>query len=224
MKELLYLFIENKLNLLFVYLPESLKTGLAVILYSVFVLLLLYYMQKYTQLFFRLSKKNRKIMLLDQVSNKGVLKNEQINGIYSREEEILHIKCMTKCRNRRLALFFYNLTRITKNKISPSHFKKLYSHLILEKDDIKLSESTILVDNIAYFIFATLFFGLTSEFLYFFWISPPNYGRLIFILFILIFSIITFYFLSLIIRKKEKEEFIEIKNSYLKRLSSVFKI
>lgn len=43
MKELLYLFIENKLNLLFVYLPESLKTGLAIILYSVFVLLLLYY-------------------------------------------------------------------------------------------------------------------------------------------------------------------------------------
>ena len=130
---------------------------------------------------------------------------------------------MTKCRNRRLALFFFGLTKLTKNKISPTHFERLYSYLVIEKDDIKISNNMILIDNIVYGIFAFSWIVLTSILWYLFYVSALSFYSIILLIPLFASVILSLYFLSRIIRRREKEDFLKVKDAFLEKLLSELK-
>ena len=224
MKDLINIVSENTLNYVFYYLPEGLKTFFSITFCLFIALIMLIYLlnlgKPLCKSFYAFIKQVNSV----QASNITLLDSKQYNEIYSKEKEIADVMGLTKCNNRRLASFFCHLARITNNKISPSHFKKFYSHLIIESNDIKLCNKTILIDSIVHIFFAMQFFGVTLVFLYLYYISLSMIQILILLVMITTMAFVALYFCSLIIRKKEKEEFLEIKNKYIKKLSSSLKI
>ena len=224
MKDLINLVSENTLNYVFYYLPEGLKTFFSITFCLLIALIMLIYILKLGKPLCKSFYASIKQVNSVQASNITLLESKQYNEIYSKEKEIADVMGLTKCNNRRLASFFCHLARITYNKISPSHFKKFYSYLIIENNDIKLCNKKILIDNIVHIFFAMQFLGVTLVFLYLYYISLSMIQIFILLVMITIMVFVALYFCSLIIRKKEKEEFLEIKNKYIKKLSSSLKI
>ena len=226
MKDLINIVSENTLNYVFYYLPEGLKTFFSITFCLLIALIMLIYILKLMLSLPKSFNTFKKQVNSVQVSNTNLLESKQYNEIYSKEKEIADIMRLTKCKNRRLSLFFAQLTFITKNKISPSHFKKFYSHIRIENNEIKLCNKTILIDNIFYASFAILFFTQALLFLYLcFFRNPLSIIQIsILSVFFLLLVVQAVYFCSLIIRKKDKEEFLEIKNSYFKKLLPSLKI
>ena len=226
MKDLINIVSENTLNYVFYYLPEGLKTFFSITFCLFIALIMLIYLlnlgKPLCKSFYAFIKQVNSV----QASNITLLDSKQYNEIYSKEKEIADVMRITKCKNRRLSLFFSRLTIITKNKISPSHFKKLYSHLVIEDNEIKLCNKTILVDNIFNASFAILFFTLALLFLHLCLFCKPlsMIQTPILCVVIIILAVQALYFYNLIIRKKEKEDFLEIKNNYFKKLLPSLKI
>lgn len=208
----------------FSHLTDYLQSIFYFAICAAFTLTFLFYTLKPILAFFIKPLLNKKQKKLDRIINDEKLENDSIKKVCNKEKEVLCIQDMTKCRNRRLALFFFGLTKLTKNKISPTHFERLYSYLDIEKDDIKISNNMILIDNIVYGIFAFSLFILTSFFLYSYWISSSSFERIILLMLVLILVLQTLYFLSRIIRRREKEDFLEVKNAFLEKLLPEFKL
>ena len=224
MKDLINIVSENILNYVFYYLPEGLKTFFSITFCLLIALIMLIYLLKLGKPLCKSFYASIKQVNSVQASNITLLESKQYNEIYSKEKEIANVMRLTKCKNRRLSLFFSRLTIITKNKISPSHFKKLYSHIIIENNEIKLCNKTILIDNIINASFAMLFFALALVFLYLYCKPLSMIQSLILLSLITTLALQALYFCSLIIRKKEKEDFLEIKNNYFKKLLPSLKI
>ncbi|OCG24746.1 hypothetical protein A9G11_03575 [Gilliamella sp. wkB108] len=206
------------LKFFFSHLTENLLFIFALVFCSLFTLALLFYVLKPILAFFIKPLLNRNQKKQDRIINDENLENGLCKKVCSKEKEVLYIQDITKCRNRRLALFFFGLTKLTKNKISPTHFERLYGYLVIEKDDIKISNNMILFNNIVYGFFAFFFFVLTSIFWYLFYVSSLSFYRIILLIQLLIFVIPTLYFLSRIIRKREKEDFLKVKDAFLEKL------
>lgn len=224
MKDLINIVSENALNPLFYYLPPGLKNFFSITFSLIITLIMLIYMIKLMLSLPKSFNTFKKQVNSVQASNTNLLESKQYNEIYSKEKEIADIMRLTKCKNRRLSLFFAQLTFITKNKISPSHFKKFYSHIRIENNEIKLCNKTILIDNIINASFAMLFFALALVFLYLYCKPLSVIQSLILLALITTLALQALYFCSLIIRKKEKEDFLEIKNNYFKKLLPSLKI
>lgn len=224
MKDLINIVSENTLNYVFYYLPEGLKTFFSITFCLLIALIMLIYIPKLGKPLCKSFYASIKQVNSVQSSNITLLESKQYNEIYSKEKEIADIMRLTKCKNRRLSLFFAQLTFITKNKISPSHFKKFYSHIRIENNEIKLCNKTILIDNIINASFAMLFFALALVFLYLYCKPLSMIQSLILLALITTLALQALYFCSLIIRKKDKEDFLEIKNNYFKKLLPSLKI
>ena len=224
MKDLINIVSENTLNYVFYYLPEGLKTFFSITFCLLIAFIMLIYILKLGKPLYKSFYASIKHVNSVQASNITLLESKQYNEIYSKEKEIADVMRLTKCKNRRLSLFFAQLTIITKNKISPSHFKKIYSHIRIENNEIKLCNKTILIDNIINASFAMLFFALALVFLYSYCKPLSMIQSLILLALITTLALQALYFCSLIIRKKEKEDFLEIKNNYFKKLLPSLKI
>ncbi|OTQ47824.1 hypothetical protein, partial [Gilliamella apis] len=134
MKDLINIVSENTLNYVFYYLPAGPKTFFSITFCLLIALIMLIYILKLMLSLPKSFNTFKKQVNSVQVSNTNLLESKQYNEIYSKEKEIADIMRLTKCKNRRLSLFFAQLTFITKNKISPSHFKKFYSHIRIENN------------------------------------------------------------------------------------------
>ena len=202
----------------FSHLTDYLQSIFCFAICAAFTLTFLFYTLKPILAFFIKPLLNRNQKKLHQIINDEMLENSSFKKTCKKELEFLYIQNMTKCKKRQLALFFFELTKLTKNKISPKHFQRLYSYLVIENDDIKISNNMILFDNIVYGIFAFFLFILTSFCLYSYCISLSSSDRIILLMLLLIFVLQTLYFLSRIIRKREKEDFLKVKNAFLEKL------
>lgn len=208
----------------FSHLTDYLQSIFYFAICAAFTLTFLFYTLKPILAFFIKPLLNKKQKKLDRIINDEKLENDSLKKSCNKEKEVLYIQDITKCRNRRLALFFFGLTKLTKNKILPTHFERLYSYLVLENDDIKISNNVILIDNIVYGIFAFFFFILTSFCWYLYCISPSSSYRIILLMQLLTFVLPSLYFLSRIIRKREKEDFLKVKNAFLEKLLPELKL
>lgn len=212
------------LKFFFSHLTENLLFIFALIFCSLFTLALLFYVLKPILAFFIKPLLNKKQKKLDRIINDEKLENGSCKKVCSKEKEVLYIQDMTKCRNRRLALFFFGLTKLTKNKISPTHFERLYGYLSIAGEDIQISNKMIIIDNIVYGFFAFSFIVLTPIFLFLFYVSSLSFYSIIIIMQLLTSVIPTLYFLSRIIRKREKEDFLKTKDAFLEKLLPELKL
>lgn len=207
----------------FSHLTDYLQSIFCFAICAAFTLTFLFYTLKPILAFFIKPLLNKKQKKLDRIINDEKLENDSIKKACKKEKEVLCIQDMTKCRNRRLALFFFGLTKLTKNKISPTHFERLYSYLVIEKDDIKISNNMILIDNIVYGIFAFSWIVLTSILWYLFYVSALSFYSIILLIPLFASVILSLYFLSRIIRRREKEDFLKVKDAFLEKLLSELK-
>ena len=208
----------------FSHLTDYLQLIFSFAVCAAFTLALLFYALKPILAFFIKPLLNRNQKKLHRIINDEMLENGSFKKTCKKELEFLYIQNITKCKNRQLALFFFELTRLTKNKYSPKHFRRLYGYLVIEKNDIKISNNMILFDNIVYGFFAFFFFILTSFYWYLYCISSSSSYRIILLMQLLTFVLPTLYFLSRIIRKREKEDFLKVKNAFLEKLLPELKL
>lgn len=150
--------------------------------------------------------------------------NNSLKETCEAELDILQVQSLTKCRNRFLALFFIGVTRLTNNKISPRHFKKIYSYLNFDNDTITLSYKYIKIDNSVNIFFAVVFFLLASIFWYIFLFSSILREQLIIFSVSIALLMQGCYFLTFIVRKKDIDEFLKIKDAFLEKLLPQLKI
>lgn len=208
----------------FSHLTDYLQSIFYFAICAAFTLAFLFYALKPILAFFIKPLLNRNQKKLHQIINDEMLENGSLKKTCKKELEFLYIQNITKCKNRQLALFFFELAKLTRNKFSPKHFQRLYSYLVIEKNDIKISNNMILFDNIVYGIFAFLFFVLTSIYWYLFYVSSSSFYRIILLIQLLTFIIPTLYFLSRIVRKREKEDFLKVKDAFLEKLLPELKL
>lgn len=203
----------------FSHLTDYLQSIFYFAICAALTLTLLFYTLKPILAFFIKPLLNKKQKRLDRIINDEKLENDSIKKTCKKEKEILYIQDITKCRNRQLALFFYGLTKLTKNKISPTHFERFYGYLYITDKDIQISNRKIFIDNIVY-VFLAFFLICSAPFLsYSFYISTlPFYSIIILIIALCDCYILTLYLFSRIIRRREKEEFLKVKNAFLEKL------
>lgn len=144
-----------------------------------------------------------------------------------KELSIIYKMELTRCSDRQLALYFYELSNESKHIFSYSKFKRLYEFLKLEKDDILINKKGIIWANRKNKFVALVFLIMVSLLgvlvvLSFFYII--NDVPKLFImnccssLLMMILTIPLRLHTNLIITKSEINQFNQIKNTYHKKI------
>lgn len=141
-----------------------------------------------------------------------------------KELSIIYKMELTQCRNRQLALYFYELSNESKHIFSYKKFKRLYQFLKLEKEDILINKKGIIIENLINgvmglgFLTMALILGFLSI-LY----AIKDFSKYFIdyfqsILLMVIFTMLACYFFASIIFNSEINQFNKIKYIYHKKI------
>jgi len=141
-----------------------------------------------------------------------------------KELSIIYKMELTQCRNRQLALYFYELSNESKHIFSYKKFKRLYQFLKLEKEDILINKKGIIIENLINgvmslgFLAMALILGFLSILYAIKDFSKSFIDYFQSILLMVIFTMLACYFFASIIFNSEINQFNKIKYIYHKKI------
>lgn len=162
--------------------------------------------------------KNR---LSEIISNKDL--DKALISESEKELSVISKMNLTESRDRWLALYFYELTNISKHIISYNQFKKLYKYLSFEGKNIFIDKNKMKRLTIYNCLLMIYCFLLTILLLYVCFSAEKlnnftDYQYLFCGSSALFFEFLTLFFYDSLIKKKEKYQFVYIKDLYHKRV------